>query len=184
MYLSEWLFNSSNIKILFGERDSIIHKILVQMSHEVPADKQTLVIDVKRQWQANHITSRTKLLYVSDKEELLKSIFNLQLLLSPRLSLILVDGLPFYLRDFLGRELRKGIINTRSYAACMILLNKLVEKGVRVVVSSYSQTLNQNLPIMHDASTYYGSELFRVKSQPKNEIVLQAASGDSFILNL
>jgi len=162
--------NSPSLMLLFGKENSLAQKVLRELLQGIPKKYQVIIVDVKRIWQADCLSKRTHIIYVDDKINLIDKLSKLEFLITPRLKLIIIDGLSLYFRDYQGKGAKSHGINTRQYASCLSMLKNLSQKGIHIVVTSYPHSFNRDYPIMFEAAQYYCTKILRV-SNNQNEMM-------------
>ncbi|MHA2251935.1 MAG: hypothetical protein ACXAD7_16345 [Candidatus Kariarchaeaceae archaeon] len=171
MEIYEQIFeNSPSLMLLFSEEIPLVQKILHDLLQRISKSYQVIIVDVKRIWQADRLTKRSHIIYVDDKINLIDKISQLESLITPRLKLIIIDGLSLYFRDYQGRGAKSHGINTRQYASCLSMLKNLSQKGIYILVTSYQHSFNRGYPIMFEAAQYYCSKMLRVSKNQNEKI--------------
>lgn len=181
MKLNDWLYNkSTGIRLLFGKRNSGVDDLLKQVVNNIPSTKQIIILDINRKWQAKILPQRTHIIYSTGKLKLIEIISNLYSIISPRLSLVIIDGLPLFFRDFKGKGAKKIAINIRGYAGCLAMLKRISDLRINVIVTSYSQGINPDQPIMQDATLYYCTNIYRIRKNREGKLVLYSNKKEEF----
>ncbi len=157
--VTSWYDNTpDNAIVLFGERGSGIDELLESVLYKKQKEKQAIIIDSQRNWKSEIHDERTLFLQPSTKEELIEQILSLNSLLTPRLGIIIVDGLPYFFRDFQGKTAKEAMYNNRLYAYSLSLLSNLARNNdLLVIVSSFSSGMDLKLPVMSEINQYYGA---------------------------
>lgn len=155
--ISSWYGNTpENVTVLFGERGSGINGLLERVLEIKDQEKQAIIIDSQRNWKTEIHDERTLFMQPSTKEELIEQIISLNSLLTPRLGLIIVDGLPYFFRDYQGKTAKEAMYNNRLYAYSLSTLSNLAKNNdLMVIVSSFSSGMDLKRPVMTEINKYY-----------------------------
>ena len=145
-----------NVIILFGERGSGINELLETVLEKKAREKQAIILDSQRNWKTDVHNERILFMQPKTKEELVEQIISLNSLLTPRLGIIIVDGLPFFFRDYQGRTAKEAMYNNRLYAYSLSQLSNLARNNdLLMIVSSFSSGMDLKLPVMSEINQYY-----------------------------
>ena len=146
MNLFSWLKSEIlTVKIIFSSEDSTLASTFQKLINDVPVNKYSLIIDNKHIWTSQMLNPGSKILLPTSKEHLLKIISSLHEFVHPRLGLIVIDHLPFYYRDFIGKQAKDVALNLRAYSASLAILKKLVAKELLVAIGTYPNYKNQEI---------------------------------------
>ena len=158
----------SDVILLFGTRDSGIPMVLDEILKRKVKDTQAIIIDIQRTWYPDIKDPRLIYLQPKSKEELIQSIRDLNSMLTPRLSLIIIDGLPYFYRDYQGRMAKDTIVNKRLYAYSLHLFSKLAQHpGIIVLCTSFASGYETDKPVMNEVNLYYQVQVTQVVSDEK-----------------
>ncbi len=184
MELYHWTFqDASGLCLLFGKRNSGLGSVVRKIFQEVSMNKQSIIFDINRYWQSEIIPDRTRLFFLDNKKNLIESISKLHSYISPRLNLVLVDGLPLFFRDYQGKSVIQNAINKRSFTACLAMLKNITHQNVNILVTSYTQGIHQDLPVFNDSSSYYCSKIIKIEKDNDGNVKLFSNSNNSNVYN-
>ena len=142
--------------VLFGERGSGINELLEHVLKIKEKEKQAIIIDSQRNWKTENYDERTLFVQPSTKEALIEQLISLNSLKTPRLGLIIVDGLPYFFRDYQGKTAKDAMYNNRLYAYSLSTLSNLAKNNdLMVIVSSFSSGMDLKRPVMGEINQYY-----------------------------
>ncbi len=145
----------NNFVLLYGRRDNSIYSVLNNYCSKF-SDKQILIIDMNRRWQPDINNKRIRYIRPISKFNVLKTVFELSDLLNPRLALLIIDGLPQFLKDYQGKTAKENLYNEKIYAAILSNLKYLSnEYSIKVVLTSFEVGIGKNNPVFHDINKYY-----------------------------
>ena len=147
-----------NVIVLFGERGSGVNELLESVLDRKDKEKQAIIIDNQRNWKTEIHDERTLFMQPSSKEELVEQIISLNSLLTPRLGILIVDGLPYFFRDYQGKTAKETMYNNRLYAYSLSILSNLAKNNeLLVIASSFSSGMDLKSPVMSEINLYYGA---------------------------
>lgn len=160
MNLNEILI-TKGIILLFGKRDQKIQKIIRPIFQKYK-NKQILIVDVNRTWQPNLEDRRIRYIRPESKEKIIEVITELDQFITPRLSLIIIDGIINFLRDFVGRTPRDAVLNLRYYSYVLNSLTKIVtDYNINIIITSNQSGFDIEKPIYDEVNKYF--KLHRIK---------------------
>lgn len=160
MNLNEILI-TKGIILLFGKSDQKIQKIIHPILQNYK-NKQILIVDVNRTWQPNLEDTRIRYIRPESKEKIIEIISELDQFITPRLSLIIIDGVINFLRDYIGRSPKDAVLNQRYYSYILNSLTKIVsEYNIKIIITSNQSGYDIDKPIYDEVNSYF--KLHRIK---------------------
>lgn len=164
---------------LFAPRKIKLQSILSQITQEIPSP--VLIIDVNHRWSSQNLQDNSIIIQPKSRYEFIEIIRELDDYVNPRLSLIIINDLPLYFRDFYGRD-RLQTQNMRAYGACLALLLP-VSRSIPIWYTSYPNGLDPSEPILFNHSKYYSDQIIRVKYNGNKIEFVDVETGNIGILS-
>lgn len=123
-------------------------------------NQQIIVFDVNRTWQMDSFKPGTWFFRPSTRMELIEQIRKLEEIITPRLKLVIIDGISNLLRDFQGREFKKYISNSKNLSFVLNSLANISQLGIKIIIGIYLSANKE--PLFLDILNYYNIQFFLI----------------------
>lgn len=169
-----WIFQTSKIAVLLSRRHPNFKTLVKLILEETSDNKQVLLIDFENRVAATHITPNTIILQPRNIKEHTNLLLSLEQRVTHNVQLLVVLGLPTYLRDYIHKSARKNTVNNRIFALSLSILEGL-SHTTQVLVHSYRSEIKPEKSVYANIVDYYINNQMIVDYK-KNAIILSKPS--------
>ncbi len=153
----EYWEKKENISILYNSAQIKNNKVINKIKKTENDIYQIIIIDISH--KINIGKNEYRVVYFRPKsiKEVMFNILDLNLMINPRVKLIIVNDLPYFFRDLH----EDNALNLKLYASSLQMLQN-VSKSARIIITSFESGYKINYPVFHDVNCYYNIPTYKI----------------------